>query len=140
MSHDLILAKCEAYGEGKSRKNYLLSYLSNRKQRTKVNSLYSDSMAEKWDPVQGFWEPRDLWDLWDPRDYLDPWEPRDPRDPRDAQYLKIPWTPGTPRTSGTFDPLEPQDLKTLGKLPLSFEIQNLNNQKLWNWRINKGPS
>ena len=137
MSHDLILAKCEAYGEGKSRKNYLLSYLSNRKQRTKVNSLYSDSMVEKWDPVQGFWEPRDLWDLWDPRDYLDPWEPRDPRD---AQYLKIPWTPGTPRTSGTFDPLEPQDLKTLGKLPLSFEIQNLNNQKLWNWRINKGPS
>ena len=42
-----------------------------------------------------------------------------------SQYLRIPWTPGTPRTSGPSDPRGPQNLRTLWKLPLSFEIQNL---------------
>ena len=35
-------AKFEAYGIGKTELNLLLNYLSNRKQRTKVNSSYSD--------------------------------------------------------------------------------------------------
>ena len=39
-----------------------------------------------------------------------------------SQYLRIPWTTGIPRTSWPSDPLEPQDLRTLGKLPLLFEI------------------
>ena len=42
LSHDFLIAKFEAYGIGKSGLNLLLSYLSNRKQRTKVNSSYSD--------------------------------------------------------------------------------------------------
>ena len=42
MPLDLLIAKFEAYGIGKSGLNLLLNYLSNRKQRTKVNSSYSD--------------------------------------------------------------------------------------------------
>ena len=42
LPHDLLIAKFEAYGIGKSGLNLLLNYLSNRKQRTKVNSSYSD--------------------------------------------------------------------------------------------------
>ena len=36
-----------------------------------------------------------------------------------------------PRTSGSSDPVGPQDLRTLGKLPLLFEIQNLNIAQLF---------
>ena len=42
LPHDLLIAKFEAYGIGKLGLNLLLSYLSNRKQLTKVNSSYSD--------------------------------------------------------------------------------------------------
>ena len=42
LPHNLLIAKFEAYGIGKSGLNLLLNYLSNRKQRTKVNSSYSD--------------------------------------------------------------------------------------------------
>ena len=44
MPHDLLIAKLwqNAYGIDKSGLNLLLNYLSNRKQRTKVNSSYSD--------------------------------------------------------------------------------------------------
>ena len=42
LPHDLLIVKFEAYGIGKSGLNLLLNYLSNRKQRTKVNSSYSD--------------------------------------------------------------------------------------------------
>ena len=42
MPHDLLIAKFEAYGIGKSGLKLLLNYLSNRKQRTKVNSSYTD--------------------------------------------------------------------------------------------------
>ena len=37
--------------------------------------------------------------------------------------------PREPQASGPSDFLEPQDLRTLGELPLPFEIQNLNTQK-----------
>ena len=42
MPLDILIAKFEAYGISKSELNFSLSYLSNRKQRTKVNSPYSD--------------------------------------------------------------------------------------------------
>ena len=42
LPHDPLTAEFEANGIGKSGLNLLLSYLSNRKQRTKVNSSYSD--------------------------------------------------------------------------------------------------
>ena len=42
LPHALLIAKFEAYSIGKSGLNLLLNYLSNRKQRTKVNSSYSD--------------------------------------------------------------------------------------------------
>ena len=38
LSRDLLIAKFETYVNGKSGLNLLLNYLSNRKQRTKVNS------------------------------------------------------------------------------------------------------
>ena len=42
LPHDLLVAKFEAYGIGKSGLSLLLNYLSNQKQRTNVNSSYSD--------------------------------------------------------------------------------------------------
>ena len=69
-------------------------------------------MVEKWDPVLGLQYPQD------------------PHDPCDRK---------TPSTSGSHEPPGPPrpldlptlwDLRTLGKLPLPFEIQNLNTQKL----------
>ena len=42
LPHDLLIAKFEAYGIGKSGLNLFLNYLSNRKQHAKVNSSYSD--------------------------------------------------------------------------------------------------
>ena len=63
-------------------------------------------MVEKWDPVLGTGDPG------------------------------IPGSSGTPSTSGSHGPLVPLDprtswdLRTLGKLPPSFEIQNLSAQKL----------
>ena len=47
-----------------------------------------------------------------------------PLGPRDTHYL------GIPRTSEPSELLGTQDLRTLGKLPLPLEIQNLNAQKL----------
>ena len=41
LSHDLIIAKLNAYGFGLSALNLMQSYLSERKQRTKVNHDYS---------------------------------------------------------------------------------------------------
>ena len=63
-------------------------------------------MVEKWDPVLG---PPGL------PGCLGPMGPPVPQDLMDPQDLRT---------------LEPQDLRTLRKLPLPFEIQNLNTQKL----------
>ena len=42
LSHDLLVAKFEAYGIDKNGLNLIHNYLTNRKQRTKVSSSYSD--------------------------------------------------------------------------------------------------
>ena len=49
LPHDLLIAKFEAYDIDKSDLNLIRSYLSNRKQRAKINSSYSDS----YDLVRG---------------------------------------------------------------------------------------
>ena len=41
LSHDLLIAKLEAYGFGKSALSFIYDYLKNRMQRTKVNGNYS---------------------------------------------------------------------------------------------------
>ena len=41
LSHDLLIAKLHAYGLDIDSLNILQDYLSNRKQRTKVDSFYS---------------------------------------------------------------------------------------------------
>ena len=42
LPHDLLIAKFEDYDIDKSGLNLIRNYLSNRKQRTKINSSYSD--------------------------------------------------------------------------------------------------
>ena len=42
LNHELLIAKLEAYGFDKSSLDYTYSYLSDRKQRTKVNSSFSE--------------------------------------------------------------------------------------------------
>ena len=42
LPHDLLVAKFEAYGIDKNGLNLIHNYLTNRKQRTKVSSSYSD--------------------------------------------------------------------------------------------------
>ena len=46
LSHDLLIAKLHAYGLDIDSLNILQDCLSNRKQRTKVDSFYSS-----WEPV-----------------------------------------------------------------------------------------
>ena len=46
LSHDLLIAKLEAYGLDRGSLNVLLDYLSLRKHRTKVGSSYS-----KWSEI-----------------------------------------------------------------------------------------
>ena len=58
---------------------------------------------------------------------LDPRTPGIPRNPWDSQDLRI---FGTPKNLRTWDPLGPHDLRTFGKLPLPFEVQDLSSQKL----------
>ena len=41
LNHELLIAKLEAYGFDHSSLAYIYSYLSNRKQRTKVNNSFS---------------------------------------------------------------------------------------------------
>ena len=42
LNHELLIAKLEAYGFDQSSLEYIYSYLSNRKQRTKVNNSFSE--------------------------------------------------------------------------------------------------
>ena len=42
LPHDLLVAKCEAYGIDKAGLSLIYDYLSNLKQQTKINSSYSD--------------------------------------------------------------------------------------------------
>ena len=54
LSHELIIAKLHAYGFSLSALKLMQSYLSERKQRTKINQAYSS-----WEEILlGF--PRDL--------------------------------------------------------------------------------
>ena len=41
LNHELLLAKLEAYGFDETSLNFIYSYLSDRKQRTKVNNIFS---------------------------------------------------------------------------------------------------
>ena len=41
LSHELLIAKLHAYGFSLSALRLMYSYLSNRKQRTKINEIYS---------------------------------------------------------------------------------------------------
>ena len=40
--HDLLIAKLQAYGFGKSALNFILTYLTERDQRTKVKGAFSN--------------------------------------------------------------------------------------------------
>ena len=42
LTHDLLVAKFDAYGIDKNGLNLIHNYLKNRKQRTKISSSYSD--------------------------------------------------------------------------------------------------
>ena len=42
LNHELLIAKLEAYGFDNPSLRYIYSYLSDRKQRTKVNNSFSD--------------------------------------------------------------------------------------------------
>ena len=52
--HDLLIAKLEVYGSDETSLHLLRDYLSNRKQRTKISSSFSDS----WDIICGI--PQEL--------------------------------------------------------------------------------
>ena len=54
LPHNLLIAKLEAYGIGKSGLFLLLSYLSNQKHHTKINSSYSGWYDIIRDVPQGF--------------------------------------------------------------------------------------
>ena len=53
LPHDLVVAKFEAYGIDKNELNLIHNYLTNRKQRTKVSSSYSDSYDKVRDVPRG---------------------------------------------------------------------------------------
>ena len=53
LNHDLLFAKFEAYGFNKEALTFIQDYLSNRSQRTKVNSEYSSHREIKYGVPQG---------------------------------------------------------------------------------------
>ena len=53
LSHDLLIAKLEAYGFDNSALVFIYNYLKNRKQRTKVNGSYSSWKDLKYGVPQG---------------------------------------------------------------------------------------
>ena len=55
LNHELLIAKLEAYGLGHRSLNYILSFLSDRKQRTKVNNSFSSWSNIKTGCTTGFY-------------------------------------------------------------------------------------
>ena len=53
LSHDLLVAKLEAYGFGRSALKFISNYLRDRKQRTNVNGTYSSWKDIKYGVPQG---------------------------------------------------------------------------------------
>ena len=53
LPHDLLVAKFETYGIDKHELNSIHNYPTNRKQRTKVSSSYSDSYDKVRDVPRG---------------------------------------------------------------------------------------
>ncbi len=53
LNHELLIAKLEAYGFERKALSYIFDYLSNRNQRTKVNSSYSSWREIKYGVPQG---------------------------------------------------------------------------------------
>ena len=53
LNHDLMIAKLNAYGFSRSALNFKLSYLSQRKQRVKINDSFSESKTTSVDVPQG---------------------------------------------------------------------------------------
>ena len=53
LSHDLLIAKLEAYGFEKSALKFIYDYLKDRKQRTKINGAYSSWRDLKYGVPQG---------------------------------------------------------------------------------------
>ena len=53
LNHDLLVAKLEAYGFGRSALKFISNYLRGRKQRTKVNGAYSSWNDIKYGVPQG---------------------------------------------------------------------------------------
>ena len=53
LSHDLLIAKLEAYGLEKSAQKFVYNYLKDRKQRTKINGSYSSWKELKCGVPQG---------------------------------------------------------------------------------------
>ena len=51
--HDLLIAKLEAYGFSISSLKLLYSYLTNRKQRVKLGSAFTDFMCILFGVLQG---------------------------------------------------------------------------------------
>ena len=48
LSHDLLIAKLDAYGFGKSALKFIYSYLTDRTQRVKVDGEYSGKRTLKY--------------------------------------------------------------------------------------------
>ena len=53
LNHNLLLAKLDAYGFDKTTLKFIQNYLKNRKQRTKVNSSFSQWLELKYGVPQG---------------------------------------------------------------------------------------
>ena len=53
LSHELLIAKLEAYGFGKAALKFIYDYMENRKQRTKVNGSYSSWKDLQYGVQQG---------------------------------------------------------------------------------------
>ena len=53
IQHDLLIAKCYAYGVDLKSVSYLYDYLSNRKQRVRINNDFSEWKDVKYGVPQG---------------------------------------------------------------------------------------